>query len=46
MQNEDQSLGTSMKSLEIYTGQKIQTLKDTILKRFEIQNNTTKTTEK
>ena len=36
VQNEDQRLGASMKSLEIYTGQEIQALQKTIIKRFEI----------
>ena len=36
VQNEDQRLGVSMKSLDIYTGQEIQALQKTIVKRFEI----------
>ena len=35
VQNEDQRLGASMKSLEIYTGQEIQALQKTVVKRFE-----------
>ena len=36
VQNEDQRLGASMKSLESYPGQEIQALQKTIIKRFEI----------
>ena len=36
MQNKDQRLGASMKSLEIYTGREIQALQKTVVKRFEI----------
>ena len=36
MQNEDQRFNASMKSLEMYTGQEIQDLQKTIIKRFEI----------
>ena len=36
VQNEDQRLCASIKSLEIYTGQEIQALQKTIIKRFEI----------
>ena len=35
MQNEDQKLFDSMKSLEIFTGQEIQALQKTVVKRFE-----------
>ena len=35
VQNEEQMLDGSMKSLEIYTGQEIQALPKTIVKRFE-----------
>ena len=36
VQNEDQRLSASMKSLKIYTGQEIQALQKTIVKKFEI----------
>ena len=36
VQNEDQRLCASLKSLEIYTGWEIQALQKTIAKRFEI----------
>ena len=36
VQNEDQRLGASMKPLEIYTGQEIQALRKTVVKRFEM----------
>ena len=36
VQNEDQRLDASMKSLEIYTNQEIQALQKTIIKRFKI----------
>ena len=36
VQNEDQRLGASMKSLEIYNGQKILALQKTVVKRFEM----------
>ena len=36
VQNASQRLGASKKSLEIYTGQKIQALQKTMIKRFEI----------
>lgn len=36
MQNEDQRLDASMKSLEIYAGQDIQDLQKTMIKRFEM----------
>ena len=36
VQNEDQRLGTSVKSLEIYTGQETQSSQKTVVKRFEM----------
>ena len=36
VQNEDKWPGASMKSLEKFTGQEIQALQKTIIKRFEI----------
>ena len=35
VQNEDQRLGASVKSLEIYTGQEIRALQKTVVKRFK-----------
>ena len=36
VQNKDQRLGASLKSLEIYTGQEIQALQKRVVKRFEM----------
>ena len=36
MQNEDQRLFESMRSLELYTTQEIQTLQKAVVKRFEM----------
>ena len=36
VQNENQKLSASMKSLEIYTGQEIEALQKTIIKRLEM----------